>query len=365
MSILFRYILREYLIPLAYCLTGFLAIYVLFELFGSFSRIVDAKLPFTLGVKYFLGYVAPFFHYLAPAALMLAALYTMWNFCRHSELIAMRANGIGFFAISSPILLTALAMTFFVAWVNESYVPRTAQWAKRLRSERFDVEKTARSGSIVYRNTLEERTWSADAALDPDGRHLVGVKVVQDRKGGAREFMILSERADWLDGEWWFTEPKIRHYNLSGGEIATPVPELDKLPLRVFASFGERPADIMAQNRDWRYNSVGGKMRYLRTNGNLSAASRRSCAYEMWSQLMSPLACIVITLFAIPAGVSSGRQSVFLGILSAIGMFFAFYAFVIAGMVASDMGFVPPFIAATLPYAVFLWLGVRAFRRQL
>ena len=362
--ILFRYILREYLVPLFYCLTGFLAIYVLFELFGSFSRIVEAKLPFMLGVRYFLGYIAPFFHYLAPAALMLAALYTMWNFCRHSELIAMRANGIGFFAISAPILLTALAMTVFVAWVNESYVPRTAQWAKRLRAEHFDLEKTARSGSIVYRNAAGERTWSADTSLDPDGHHLSGVKVVQDRPGGAREFLLASERADWMDGEWWFSKPNIRHYDISGGETATPTPDLDKLPLRVFAAFGERPADIMAQNRDWKYNSVRGKLRYLQTNKELSESSRRSCAYETWAQLMSPLACIIITLFAIPAGVSSGRQSVFLGILAAIGMFFAFYAFVIAGMVAADMGFVPPFLAAIVPYILFFVLGVRSFRRQ-
>jgi len=28
-------------VPLAYCLTGFLSIYVLFELFGVFNRIID------------------------------------------------------------------------------------------------------------------------------------------------------------------------------------------------------------------------------------------------------------------------------------------------------------------------------------
>ena len=60
MKILGRYILREYLIPLGYCLGGFVAIYVLFELFGSLSRIVDAKLPFAIAVGYFGAYIAPF-----------------------------------------------------------------------------------------------------------------------------------------------------------------------------------------------------------------------------------------------------------------------------------------------------------------
>lgn len=364
MKILSRYILREYLVPLFYCLSGFVSIYILFELFGSFSRLVEAKLPFALTVRYFLGYLAPFFHYLAPAALMLAALYTMWNFCRHSELVAMRANGVGFVSISAPILAVAVLMSAFVAWVNESYVPATAQWAKRLRAERFNLEETARTGALVYRNARDNRTWTAESALDPSGRHLANVKVTEDRPDGARLFAVTASRADWLDGEWWLTEPVLRHYDLAGAETATPTPALDALSLRVFPSFRERPDDLMSQNRDWGYNSVRGKFRHLRTNIDLPPETRRDYVYEAWAQIMSPFACIIITLFAIPAGIASGRQSVFKGILGALAMFFAFYALVIGGKVAANTGWLPAIPAAVLPYVVFLLFGLRAFRKQ-
>ena len=43
MRILFRYVFREFCVPLAYCLAGFMSIYVLFELFGIFNRILEAK----------------------------------------------------------------------------------------------------------------------------------------------------------------------------------------------------------------------------------------------------------------------------------------------------------------------------------
>ena len=42
MRILFRYVFREFCVPLAYCLTGFLSVYVLFELFGVFNRMMEA-----------------------------------------------------------------------------------------------------------------------------------------------------------------------------------------------------------------------------------------------------------------------------------------------------------------------------------
>ena len=68
MRILTRYVLREFIVPLVYCLTGFMSIYVLFELFGSFSRLADAKPPIGKIVAYFAGYVAPYFEWLAPHA---------------------------------------------------------------------------------------------------------------------------------------------------------------------------------------------------------------------------------------------------------------------------------------------------------
>ena len=74
MRILSRYVLREYLVPLSYCLTGFVSIYILFELFGSFSRLTAAKPGWMKIVRYFAGYLAPYFEWLAPACLMLAAL---------------------------------------------------------------------------------------------------------------------------------------------------------------------------------------------------------------------------------------------------------------------------------------------------
>ena len=364
MKILTRYVLREFLVPLGYCLAGFVSIYVLFELFGSFSRIVDSELSFGEIVGYFLGYLSPYFMYLAPAALMLATLYTMWSFCHHSEITAMRASGISFLAIVKPLLAVAVLMAAFVAWVNESYVPFHAQAAKQLRNEKFDLRQVSRVGRISYRNARAHRMWTVERAADGRGSSLEGVKVIQDRPDGSRERNILAARAEYLDGEWWLTDAKVHHFDANGREIPSPTPALDALGFRVFPELRERPGDILLQNRDWQYNSVRGKFRYIRTHRDLSEESRREYLYDAWAQLMAPLACLVITLFAIPAGIASGRQSVFKGILGALAMFFGYYGLMIGGMIFANQGWLAPVPAATLPVLVFLVLGIRSFRRQ-
>ena len=364
MRILSRYVLREFLVPLGYCLTGFVSIYVLFELFGSFSRMMEAKLDFGTVVSYFCGYLAPYFHYLVPAALMLATLYTMWSFCRHSEIIAMRASGVSFLTIAMPLLAVALLMAGAVVYVNEVYVPRRAQWAAQMKTVQFNLERLGKADNIVYRNAKDCRTWNVDRMLDADGAHLGNVRVTVDRPGGARLMCITAGKADYLDGEWWFSDTRVQHYDVNGQEIATPVPALDKIDFRCFENFRERPSDFMMQNRPWKFNSVRDRFRYIRTHRDLSESARNECLYDVWAQIMAPWACLIITLFAIPAGIASGRQSVFRGILGALGMFFAFYGVTIGCMVVAKNGWCNPILGAVLPDVVFLGLGIRAFYRQ-
>ena len=365
MRILTRYVLREFLIPFVYCLTGFVSIYVLFDLFGSFSRMMNAHISFGEAALYFCAYLAPYFHYIVPAALMLATLYTMWSFCRHSEIVAMRASGISFLTIVKPLLAVALAMAAGVAWVNESFVPQKAQWAAQMKTDQFDRERVDRADNVVFRNADASRTWNVNAMLDETGEHLKDVRVMVDRlNGGARLMTVTAPRADYLDGEWWFVQPKVQHFDADGQEVATPTPELDALPVRCFGEFGETPGDFMMQNRPWKFNSVRDRLRYLGTHPGLTAETRRDCLYDVWAQVMAPFACLIITLFAIPAGIASGRQSVFKGILGALGLYFSFYGLTIAMMVAAKNGWCPPVLAAVLPDVVFLGLGVRAFRRQ-
>jgi len=365
MRILTRYVLREFMVPFVYCLTGFVSIYVLFDLFGWFSKMMEAKISFMDAVLYFGGYLAPYFHYIVPAALMLATLYTMWNFCRHSEIIAMRASGISFLAIVKPLLAVALAMAGLVVYVNESFVPRKAQWAALMKTYQFDLTEFAKADNVVFRNSKDSRTWNVNQLLDEEGRHLRDVRVLVDRpNGGARILNVTAERADYLDGEWWFTNSKVQHYDAQGREVATTTSALDALPLRCFSEFREKPTDFMMQNHPWKFSSVRERLRYLRMHPELDAAVHRDYEYDIWAQIASPLACLIITLFAIPAGIASGRQSVFKGILGALGLYFAFYGVTILMMVLAKNGWCPAIPAALLPDVLFLVLGIRAFLRQ-
>ena len=359
MKILTRYILREFCVPLSYCLTGFVSIYLLFELFGSFSRLMAAKPGFPAIAAYLAGYFAPYFQWMAPACLMLATLYTMWRFCRHSEIVAMRASGIGFFTIVKPILAMSVLMACAVAWVNESYVPRNSPWATRFKVARFDTAETSKAKGILFINERVGRRWQAEMPRALDAVVLENVRV-EDIVGRDKR-KILSPRAEYRGGKWYFYSPRVVRFVDGVDVLDEQVPQ--NAGLWCFPDFDESPEELLWGNKDfnWAYTSTRDRLGYLKTHANLEEKTRQKYRYDVWAQAVAPFACIVITLFAIPMGIATGRQSVSKGIIGALAMFFAFYGITILCMVLAARGWLAPFPAAVLPDLAFLALGMRLF----
>jgi lipopolysaccharide export LptBFGC system permease protein LptF len=222
----------------------------------------------------------------------------------------------------------------------------------------------SRFDDIVYRNSEGDRTWKIGAIITSEATVFEDVKVSVDYPGGGRKMTIISPRAEYLDGAWWFKDVSATYFKPNGEECASPTPELEKLSLRSFVEFKETPADFLMQNRDFKFYSTLERIRYFKKIKNLSPDRLNSLKYDFWAKIFAPLACLVITLFAIPAGIASGRQSVFRGIVGAIAMFFAFYALTIGFMILAKKGMVPPFAAAIIPNIIFFLIGCRLFYKN-
>lgn len=364
MRILTRYVLREFLVPLVYCLVGFLGIYVLFELFDSFNRILEAKPPVTTVAAFFAGYISPYLEWLIPAALLLAALYTMWNFCRHSEITAMRASGITFLIIVRPLLAVAAALAVAVTCINEFYAPWASERARDLREARFQEVSDKAFENIPFYNQPAGRVWRINRMSAANPNLLEGVRLSCDRPDGSRLVDITSSKAEYLDGMWWFFYPKYQYFDELNNPVENPIPTVAAMPLRAFPDFDERPRDFLLMNKAWEYYTVRDMYHYLATHPHLTRGEVASKTFDIHARLAAPFSCLIITLFAIPAGVATGRQSVFKGVLIAVALFFAFYAVSIGCMVLAKNALVPAIPAAWFGNLAFLAVGLYLFYRQ-
>ncbi len=364
MTILFRYVLKEFLIPLFYCMTGFMGIYIIFELFDSFNRIVEGKPSIFEITEFFIGYISPYLQWMIPAALLLATLYTLWNFCRHSEINAMRASGIGFDAIVSPLFFTATILMIGVALINEFYAPLASEKASAFREAEFKKVTTEIKEDVPFYNRSENRVWRINR-MDAKKPHILeGVRISFDRPDGSSKLDITCRKAEYLDGMWWLFYPQYQYFDELNNPIENPAPATASLVIRSFPWLTEKPEDFILMNKAWEYYNIRDLRRYLREHPDLAKADVAAMRYDIHSKMAIPFSCLIITLFAIPAGVATSRQSVFKGVIIAIAMFLGFYASNMGCMVLAKNCLIPPVPAAWLPDAVFFIAGLVLFHRQ-
>ncbi len=364
MRILSRHVLAAFLLPLAYCLVTFISLYLFVELIDTFADILDAKPNPGVVVMYFAGYVAPFLEWLLSASLLLASLYTMWQLCRHSEVTAMRASGMGLSTIIAPMVSVAVLLSVISALNMEFFAPYAAENAKRIEKSRFRPETADVRENIHYYNTTGRRIWRINRMDILTPEVLDGVRITFERPNGIRELDMVCKRAEYKDGMWWLFYPQYTWFDELGMQIESPLPHLANLPLRTMPTLSESPTDFVNETRDWSFLPIRARLRYLHVHPDLSTDERSSKWYDIHYRFASPWAGTIITLFAIPMGIATGRQGVFKGILAAIGLFFAFFAMVIGCMILAKREFLHPLVGAWLPNASFLATGIALLWRQ-
>ena len=359
MRLLDKYLLREYLVTVAYCVVGFSMFQVMCDLFYRFSSIMEAGLsPLTIA-RYYVCWLMPYMEYVFPASLLLATLYTLWQFARRGELTAMRAAGISLYRLTVPFLAVGLCFSVFTAVMMETVAPPASQWMADFTDNDFRPVQHKIYANQAHYNAADHRLWLVERFDLKNPDRLTGVKVSEERADGSLKTEWFAARAEWLDGQWWFYNVRVQRYNAAGGPIGslTPVPGSAHGVQMPFAT--ERPSHFANEVKKWEFLSVRNMLEYLRSHPHLSRDAFASRKADLQLRLAVPWACFVVTLFGIPAGVRSGRESVTVGILLTVFCFFIFHVLTQVGIFLAKRQILWPWAGAWLPNIVFLAAGLR------
>lgn len=369
MKILSRYVLGEFLTPVAYCFVAFASLHLVFELFGEFDKILQAKPPAALVLRYIGGFLAKDLQWLVTPSLLLGGLYAMWQLARHSEITAMRASGIGFATITAPMLGAAAAAAVLTFACGEFYAPGAVYDSGVIKESGFKHGSGQLMVDVHFNNVLDRRDWQA-ATFDTDANRMTDVKITWTDADGHREQVLTADVATYQSDAWIFERANLVKYAYQPGAAALVATERQVRSMVVMPELGEIPRDFVIEQNQQGVNptteslSVRDMLRYVRMRPNLEGSDRRTWIYEIVNRFAAPLACIFITLFAIPAGVATGRQSVFAGVVMAIVLFIGYYALSLFCGVQAKGGLIPVWLGVAFPNAAILAAGLYLFRRQ-
>jgi len=167
-----RYLLRELLVPLGFCLGGFFIFWLSFDLIGQISGFQQRGMgPSAIALYYWYELPAMWVTVL-PVGLLLALLYALTNHARHNEITAMRAAGIGLWRICVPYLVLGLVFVGVLHVLEERVTPVfRARQAALLLKPSADPERASAHWKerIDIENSADRRVWNIGAFNEATG----------------------------------------------------------------------------------------------------------------------------------------------------------------------------------------------------
>ena len=372
MRLLDRYLLRELLVPLGYCLCGFLIFWIFSDLFSELGEFQRKQLLAGDIAEYYLIITPGFLVVVLPIALLLALLYTLTNHARHHEITAIRAAGVSLWRLSAPYFACGFVASLLLLVINEFWVPNSAEAAEQVKIRRQprapDAPGRNQVRELAFKNEAAGRTWRIGMYNFETGE-MINPEVFWTEADGSPRWLRASH-ALRRAGAWRFYN--VREWKEPPGASSLLAPWL-QTNLLVIPEFSETPEQIKSEIKISNSITLRGAkkadiplveiLNYLRLHPRPSYSNASWLHTKFQGRLAAPWTCLVVVLIAIPFGAASGRRNVFVGVASSILICFIYFILQQLGLALGTGGYVPPWLAAWFPNLSFglvgLWMTAR------
>jgi len=366
MRLLDRYLFRELLTPLAYCLGGFLIFWISYDLFTELQEMQERKLHLLDVIEYSVAMTPEFLVTILPVVLLLALLYTLTNHARHNEITAMRAAGVSLWRLCVPYFVVGLAASVVLFWLNEWCVPRSANWAERILDRHVqkpgDVGTQDEFRNFGFTNMRDHRTWFI-AEYRVKIATMLKPQVNWTSSDGL-SCQLNAARAIYTNGAWTFFDVSVKEIAQVNAQLVSS----RQTNMLAMPEFTEKPAEIEDEIKIGSYRNLRNSRRadiplkviynHLRLNPNLPRADASWLLTKLHGRLAAPWTCLVVVLIAIPFGAASGRRNLFVGVAGSIFICFAYFVIQQVSLALGSAGHLPAWLAAWLPNMIFGTTGL-------
>lgn len=357
-----RYLVRELLVPLTYCLTGFLVFWISSDLLSELSSFSKGDADFYGIAVYYLYKIPEFLSIVMPVGLLLAMLYTITNHARHNELIAIRAAGVSYWRLCLPYLVTGAILGCCLFVISEFIVPRATELSQSVIKEDESRGYSPWHTNITFINRPERRVWNI-SAYNVETHEMIRPKI-DWKQTPTKSVQIQAQNADFTNGYWQFNDVRMFTYNPLTNDF--PVPSTEDV--LVLEQITETPEQIKSEIKISGIDDLDEEMRpelsmreifnYLKLHPNSNSQQIRYLQAQLHGKISSPLTCIVVVLISLPFGTLTGRRNAFVGVASSILICFIYFVVLKFGMALGVGGLIPSWLGAWMPNALFGAIGI-------
>lgn len=349
MTIITRYILREFIKVFLFSLAVIVVLFFIGDLVDRLGEFLKYQVSFSSLLQHFLFRTLAMIFQVTPIPVLLATSIVIGILSRNFEIIALRSSGVSLSRTISPILIAALCISIVTLFGNELVSPYATKKA------------TAISRSIKGKE--KKKIFNPDQIWFRGKGIIYNIKYFSSRKntlhGVTLYFLnhdfalykrIDAEQATWQGNTWVFQNVFTREFE-TNNVIKTSFTKETSFPLE------ETPGTFKQEIREPE------EMSYLELKGYIEKTTQegydttKSLA-ALYAKLSSPFINFFIALFGIPFALRIGKHGGFaIGITLScvIGLAYWFFYGICNALGAG--GALPPLLSAWAANFIFGILG--------
>jgi lipopolysaccharide export system permease protein len=357
LKILDRYMIGELLVPF---LAGTATFTLLFMSMDTLFRVANMLVKgqsLWQAADYLLSTLPSVLVLTFPMAVLLACLMAFGGLSSNSELVALKAGGIGFFRVALPGMVLALLISIGSYVLNEKVVPEATYRAHNIFIEDVSNQNPALRENISLRDVLSNGTERRIFArkLDPQSGIMYDV-TIQSFENGMRTEEVYAQRVVWQNDHWLMYNVNSYQYN------AQQSVENWSRSASALLSVTQSPMDIARRERMPEEMSRG-ELRERIADIDSSRDGLHDKTYNQYvliynEKLAIPFTCFVFAMLGMPLGVRPQRTSAGMGLGISLVFILFYYLLMTLSHALGENSVLPASFAAWLPNTVFGGLGV-------
>jgi len=357
MRLLDRYVLTNFFLPFFYCFSGFLAIWLVFDLYDNGQDFIQYHVPFWKIVAFYGTQFPQIIVISLPIALLLALLYSLSRMSRTNELIAMLTAGKSLSRIVLPLFLAGLIVTAGSTAMNYKLAPHSeASKKKILYAFTHTKDEQQEAETLLFKNRTDLRTWYA-RDISIKANRLEGVEIIQQNAAEdiTRKYYAKVALFDPQTKTWTFQKGKLVNFDASGNILNEEVWADGEKTIK---DWSETPWRIASSELDPQDLSVPELNDYLNFNSDFPDASLAPYRTHLQYRWALPWQCLVVVLVAAPLAVVFSRRAILGGVISSIVLCFALIFFSSMGLALGKGNRISAITATWGPDIVFALIGL-------
>jgi lipopolysaccharide export system permease protein len=326
MNRLDRYILKQILVTLLFALVALCIIFVVVNFMEMMDKFMDAKVPFSIIVEYYLVYLPDILTILTPVAILISCLFTIGRLSNTNEITAMKSGGMGLYRLLLPIATVGILLSAWQFYFNGWIVPNANEKKAYISHEYLKRDKGGGPiNNLAFRDAPDRNVLML--YYDPYDKRGYNVTIEQYQpQETSHQMMRLLHQIEAKSIVWntaknnWTLRNGIERSISDDNNIS--VKRFDTMTAKL--TFGERQiSKINRKTNEMSFSELREYIDLLRMGGK----DVRQMEIEYHAAQALPLANFIVILFAVSFASVKKRGGLAVQIAAAMVIVFAYLIF--------------------------------------